>query len=675
MSFVVVAALAIAALVAGPIAAHLLRRGRARQHMFPPAAIVPEAPPAARRRSRLEDRTLLLLRGLIVLALATLGATPLVRCSHLSVHRRAGASVALALVLDDSLSMQARVQGETSRWALAVDGAHELLESMRDGDAVSVILAGGPARLALGGTTNLKTADRVLAQLAVSDRSTDLAGALSLAATSLDAMPHTDRRVVVFSDLAVAELPKPARPVWVPIPELRRSADNCGITRAERGNQRIVVEVTCNNATAATGRQVHWTPAAESPPKAKEPPPSPARADNKGRSAALAQQKGTQSIMLVAEHTGPVDVVLTGRDTVPRDDHAPVAPRPRTLSVAVVADPTLSAVSSGPTVIEQGLRALSEDIVVRPLPMLPEDPQALADHAALIVDDISGISPEARVMLSEWLTRGGVAAAFFGPRASAVPLGSTLEPFLSGAVRWESIDSGGITAGARAWLGDAGASLVDLSPRGRLRFDGAILAQGRVLARWQDDAPFSVQTRVGQGVALALGLPSSVHTSDLALRPGFLGILDYVLSLASRRRGAQISRVGAPWYFESSDPIAIMGPSGPLPARRLHSPQDLEPPGLQQVAIPGSSGRYWLTVAGQRQQRIVTIDPQEVLRQPKSPWPSSVQAGSNQEQARVDASPTVAWLLIALLGAELVLRIAVQWRSRQAPAVSGAGSS
>jgi hypothetical protein len=309
---------------------------------------------------------------------------------------------------------------------------------------------------------------------------------------------------------------------------------------------------------------------------------------------------------------------------------------------------------------------LSEDIVVRPLPMLPEDTQAFAGHTALVVDDISGISPEARVVLGKWLERGGVAAAFLGTRASTVPLGSTLEPFLSGAVRWETIDSGGVTGGVRAWLGDAGASLADLSPRGRLRFEGAILARGRVLARWQDDVPFSAETHVGQGVALAIGLPCSIHTSDLALRPGFLAILDYVVTLASRRGGAQLSRVGAPWYFEGNDDIAIVGPSGKLPIQRIHSSADTSSPGPQQVAVPGLSGRYRVTLAGQQQQRIVTTDPQEVLDQPKSPWPSSAQAAPGQDQARVDASPAMAWLLMALLGAELVLRSVAQWRSRAA---------
>jgi hypothetical protein len=62
MSFVLWTALAIAGLVAGPIVAHLLRRGRAREHEFPATALVPSVRTTARERQRIEDWLLLVLR-------------------------------------------------------------------------------------------------------------------------------------------------------------------------------------------------------------------------------------------------------------------------------------------------------------------------------------------------------------------------------------------------------------------------------------------------------------------------------------------------------------------------------------------------------------------------------------------------------------------------------------
>src|SRR5262249_43478291 len=140
------AALAIAGFVAGPIVAHLLRRGRARERELPTAALVPPSASTAKQRSRLEDWPLLIVRSLLVVGLAILGASPLVRCDRLSLARTSGASVALAVVLDDSFSMRALVHGR-SRWDLAKAGAGQILGSARDGDAIALVLAGRPARI------------------------------------------------------------------------------------------------------------------------------------------------------------------------------------------------------------------------------------------------------------------------------------------------------------------------------------------------------------------------------------------------------------------------------------------------------------------------------------------------------------------------------------------------
>jgi hypothetical protein len=146
VSFVTLLALGLSLLVAVPTLAHLLRRGRAKEQPFPPAALVPEAKATTRERSRLEDRGLLLLRALMILSLAVLGAGPLVRCSRVALGRTGGASVAIAIVVDDSGSMRVRLPSSQTRFARALEGAKELLGSAREGDAVALVMAGKPAR-------------------------------------------------------------------------------------------------------------------------------------------------------------------------------------------------------------------------------------------------------------------------------------------------------------------------------------------------------------------------------------------------------------------------------------------------------------------------------------------------------------------------------------------------
>ena len=173
MAFVAWLALGIGVLVVAPYLAHRLRRKRADHRFFAAAHLVPPAPPRARRRSSLEDVALFSTRALAVLALALLGASPLVRCSRLSLQRSSGASVALAIVIDDSMSMRAKA-GNSSRFERARDAARELLASAREGDAVAIVMAGAPARVALAATTDLGAARALVDQMPPSDRATDL---------------------------------------------------------------------------------------------------------------------------------------------------------------------------------------------------------------------------------------------------------------------------------------------------------------------------------------------------------------------------------------------------------------------------------------------------------------------------------------------------------------------
>ena len=257
MSFGAVLALLVATLVVAPVVAHMLRRRKTDLREFPPAALVPAAPPIARRRSNLEDRALFAIRALSVLALAVLGATPLVRCSRLAVGRRGGGSLAIVLVVDDSLSMRAKSKS-TTRLERALGGAREVLGSLREGDSVAIVAAGAPARIVLAATTDLASASRTLDHVTPTDRATDLDGALSLAASLVRALPQPDRRVVVLSDLADG---KPNAeplgtgvdvPVWVPLGDLRARLPECGVVRASARAKTVRVHVACGFYDGAT---------------------------------------------------------------------------------------------------------------------------------------------------------------------------------------------------------------------------------------------------------------------------------------------------------------------------------------------------------------------------------------------------------------------------------------
>lgn len=643
MSFVTALALLVSALIAAPTLAHLLRRGRAREQPFPPAALVPEARATTRERSRLEDRGLLLLRALSILALAVMGAGPLVQCSRVALGRTGGASVAFAIVVDDSASMRTRVDGQKSRFQRALEGAQQLLASAREGDAVALVAAGKPARLSLAAGTDLQAAGRAIAELRPTDRATDLAAAIGLARAALSSLPHQDKRIVLFSDLAGELPPEPGRDVWAPLPELAKSSDNCGVLSAARSGRRVTASVACSSETAARGRSLRL---------------SSKSADAKSE-ARLVVQRGEQSLTLEAKDEGALSVELTGGDQNPDDDRAEVAPESRGLGVAVHADNSgAGVVTGGPPLLEQALHALSFGAPVRPLPELPRDSRELSDVAALFIDDPTGLTPETRGALDGWLEGGAVAALFLGQHATDMQLGESLEPFVRGAVAWETLAADTRSdAASFTWLGVEAQSLEDLAPKGRALLDTALLPGAEVVGRWSDGKALIARQERGRGLLYSVGLPASIEKSDLPLRPGFLALLDHMVGEALRRRGPRTSVAGTEWWFPAAGNLQITGAAGQLATREAEG---------QRVATPDTTGRYQITLNGKQDTRFITLPAEEVLQSSKHELPAAWRDGEAAGAAQVDASPELGWVLVLLLALELAVRVARLVRERRA---------
>ena len=662
MSFLFPAALAIAVLVGVPVAAHFLRRGQAREVTFPGASLVPAARATAKQRARLEDRGLLALRAALIVALALLGASPLMQCSRLSVARPGGASMALAIVLDDSLSMQATTSDGDIRWERALAGARQLLSNAREGDAFSIVLAGAPARLALAATTELSAVRASLDTLAASSRSTDLAGALGLAESTLAELPHVHKRVVLLSDLATAEpldADERATPLLLPLADLREPFDNCGLVAARVRGQAVDVEVACTDGADVAGRAVELRVREGTPALGADEAPAPE--DTVLAREELTAREGHTTVRLTsAPLYRDMRVQLTGRDAIAADDETPVIPPGHDLVVGVLVDPaTASVQTGGATVLETALRALDSGARIEPLTSLPEEASALERFGALILDDPPGLTPEARSALQTWLEQGGVALALWGPALRSAPLGSTFEPFLGGAPIWETDTPDGIDAESAGWLGEPARSLGALGASGRAR----LAENGAVLARWTDGEPWLLERRHGRGVASSTGLPVSVDQSDLALRPGFLALLDHVVQQARSRRGGRETVVGQAW--ELGPGIQVEGPAGVL--RAQHQPESdrtyVEPP---------LHGRYHLHHGDTTEERFATLHPEEMVRQPRSGPASLEQETEQAAYADVDVSRELAFVVLALGFVELLARA---WLRRGRAGSSGSRPS
>jgi hypothetical protein len=568
--------------------------------------------------------------------LAVIGATPFVRCSRLSLSRSAGASVAFALVIDDSHSMRAEA-ADGPRFARAVRSARELLASAREGDAIAIVLAGRPARLALAATTDLNAARRALTELSESDRSTDLDGAVSLARTAIQAVPHHDRRLIVLSDLADTALPEGDPPLSAPVPELAEPLENCAIFAAERRGRRIAAHVACSSAAAAAGRVLSLV------------------GDKSKQSLPLAARGGVQELGLdVDAELGHPELELSGGDALKSDDRSPVAAESAALGVLVAADvSTASAETGGPPVLEQALSALEGNSVLHPIALLPEDSDAFQGNGLLLIDDPGGITPEARGALATFVEHGGVAVAFLGPRAEQTPLGATLEPFVHGAVHWEAQAKFDVSESSLAWLGPEAGSLRELKLAGRAGLSTSDLLGATVLGKFSDGQPFLTERALGRGELFTVALPTSVEHGNFPLRPAFLALLDYFVSEARSRSGKAQSLAGDEWLFPPGASVSVEGPRGPLALHERASAAGT----VQRAVSPALAGRYEVRVDDKPEQRIVRLDPLEITTLPQKPPPSATQGRAGAQGGNVDASPELGFVALALLSLELAVRV------------------
>ena len=575
-----------------------------------------------------------------MIGLAVLGATPFVRCSRLALQRAGGASVAIALVIDDSMSMRA-MAGDETRFDRARRGARELLASMREGDAVAVVLAGVPARVGLAATTDLGAARDAIAALSPGDRSTDLDGAVTLARGLIGSLPQVDRRVVVLSDLADGHPDGPPLagsndvPIWVALPELARDAVDCAVMRADRRGAHVRVAVACGPGKSAAGREVTVE-------------------DAEGSvlgHASFSQSAGEVTVLLPSDDAKPARARLHGIDAVAADDVAPVVPEASRGALAVVADATSEAVATGGApIVEQALSSLKLDTDVRPLPAMPDRVEDLDGALGVVLDDPSGLTPEQRHALGTFLDRGGVALLALGPRAAAAPLGATLEPMLAHPIAWsETTQPGASAATVAGTLAESADSLTHLDAPRRAVLAPEDSGAFEALAKWTDGALLVGRRPVGRGAAWVVTLPFSVDASDLTLRPGFLALLAAWAEQARSHAVPARSDVGTAWKFLGARDVEATGPAGDLLPTRDDGVVSLTP------ALLGS---YRVKVDGLSETRVAAPDERELDLRPRPPTTASGPGASvGERRASVDASGEVALALLALMALEMGLRL------------------
>jgi hypothetical protein len=671
VSFLTWAALAVGLLVAVPLIAHLLRRRPPDEEEFAATKLVPARTAVAQRRTAIEDRALFAIRALAILALAALGATPFVKCERLSLAREGGASVALAVVLDDSLSMQAELGGDVeakTRFARARAAALELLEGLEPGDAVSVIMAGDPPRVALAATTNLDAARATLEAAKITDRGTDLEGAVKIAGELLDDVQHVDKRIVVLSDMAQggADAPPLEAPagmkLWVPLDELRGARPDCGVVKADRTGVSVAIRVACTPG---------YGDIAEEHGGDVERRIEVRLGDETLVDAKLRTAEQSDLVLKIPEPKEEMEVTelavgLTGEDAIAANDVAPVVSIGGQLRAGVVSDPTTSRPpTGGPPMVEQVVAALNLHVQLRPLSTVPDRIEDMQGLSLLIVDDIAGLTPAQRRDMATWVEKGGVLLLTLGPSAAHAPLGSGFSPMLEGLVRWTTDAPKGLDLRTDKFFGEAADGLDDIAPKGRAKLDLGPDSPFQILAAWSDGAPFLLQKKLGRGVVEVLTLPLDPEQSDYTLRLGFIHLVHQLVTTARALGGTARTRVGQTWTFEGFEDVTVSRFGEGDAMEPIEA--DVSPNGRTRRVAPDHIGLYSLKLDDSQTTRVAAMAEPEVDLRPRK-------IGTDQEgeslggvEASIDISHYVAIALLALMLAELVVRLlSPRWRPADA---------
>lgn len=207
LTFLTPAMLAGAALVAVPLVLHLIMRRKPVKREFPAMIFLKQSLRANRRKLRLNNLLLLLLRVASIAFLALALARPTLRGAGWLGDREA--PVAAAFVFDTSPRMLVR-EGNRTRIERAVEMASTLTGKLPKGSRVAVLdTAGGPRAFA----PSMEAAAASIRRLSAATPAVALADAVADAVRLLEASPLARREIAIFTDLSVggwsdAEPPK-----------------------------------------------------------------------------------------------------------------------------------------------------------------------------------------------------------------------------------------------------------------------------------------------------------------------------------------------------------------------------------------------------------------------------------------------------------------------------------
>jgi hypothetical protein len=589
---------------------------------------------------------LLITRALLVIVLVFVAAAPY-RVAQSSLLDR---QHALAIVLDDSLSMAAIHEGKTLI-ERAADSSAEQLRKLPEGSEVSVVLSGKPPRVWVRRRTELELAESVFDEIDPrSTRGDALCDAVRTAIELLLESELSDRRLLVLSDFAPGaradECEWPTRGIRVgfetvstPNPDNRRiaSVEVVGERESAEG-LRLDVEIT--GAATQAPQRIRLRQKGQATHEAS------VQTIDGGGEAALAIPAGSTDAVVELQ-LDPDDVlpadnvrgVLLGSDTVhvllvDGDPH----PDPRKRETAFLSHALGVAPRIGRSFAVETLDAqdLSESAIIR------SDVLVLANAT---------LDEKWLPLIQRFVGGGGSLWITAGDRINPRAYGSVLRELLPGRYTATRIEERPMSLQSKVLP-----ELDQAKVRGRTPIAETSL-DAIVTARFSDGAPALVEHRYRSGRVAMFATTVDDAWTDLPYQPVFV---PFVLDTLSRLAGRT---------DHSVEPYAALSLPGSTPSQRIQvvTPTgrtvDLAEADRVSFRDTGEIGAYRVLVNGVNGARFafaVNAPPGESDLVTKGPpeLESSLEAVASDVSQGVE-QPLAPWLLllaIVLVFAELWLR-------------------
>jgi hypothetical protein len=664
--------------VAVPLWLHRVRRQSLRDIALPTILLLKRALVQRRRTLSFRDRPLLYARiALLALCALALSRPYLSRLASYATER----PIALAIVLDDSMSMQRRATRGGTLFEAAQSRAERVLSELAPDSEAAVVLGGNAPRLVVGRSADISTLrEQVASLLLVGARGTALREALLLAGRQLVGSKLAIKEALVLTDCAAHAsadlLASAALHVRVECITARETPPNAYITDLKLTPGVEVNAPSMLTVTLASGSQMSALELS---------------VDADGRrvgtyQASMSEGAGALEVALspaLLREARVITARIETKNALAEDDVRELLLTDHTeLAVLLVdGDPA-------PNQLDDELRfaalALSVDDGTHPLPLITRiDAEGLegvdlAPYDVVVLANVRAPSAEVASRLERYVARGGGLLIAAGEHVDAFAYRGTMGNLLPAVVR-SSAPADPPLAVAKTPVADSiliperGRGLETAGTNKRLLLEPP-LAPALSLLTYGDATPLLVAGPHESGTVALLTTTLDDDWSDLPLTPGFLPLLSgLVRGLAAvdalppgPHRAGSVLNTRVPL---GASTLYLVTPDG----RRV----DLDTQGtaisIRDTAVTGAY-RAFAVMDGQREQELEQLsfvvvpdlsDSDLSLRFPKPEAGRSAQTGA----VRARGIESWFWLVFGLLAVlEGALRVLDKRSTHASPA-------